>query len=621
MKILIFLLLLAVTLAKRTYLPNVYVGYTIDMTQGEPGTGLSDPQSALKLPIIELTRSGRNQIYINGVLEIVPDQIIAIADPGMQTTSETEVYLSVFDVQKELSEAYSLSAKGMVYPWMFGASATVTDFKEYYKESAKLMAETTLIVTTYKAQILPESQNYTQNWLSNTKNLPTEYNSNTCPKFKYFLSEYGTHMITQVLSGGSVFMQTTFSETLTVQKSVKQISEDISTQFFFLTSSVKLTEQQEEELEQLNAIYTSTVSLKGGDSSKFYVNETQEWQATVPISPILLKYEIIPLYKLVSKSQQNALELATAAYFGSTITPGWKDESPYDFPVSYLTCCNYNEYVYCTGGGTNMVLMYDPSTSMWIKKASMQYVKSQAGLLCIPSLGKIVSIGGANYPDNLLNVEVYDVVGNFWSNIANLPVPYYTNSNDNIIYHNGLIYVLVSSYNLENNTFSQLTYSFVTNEWSFLSLYIDAGGTIPNPFPGISCSFYINKDTVISLMDQEGLTYNFIFLNFTVGIVQYYSILTPGPFTENGPITQIGNNVYVLGGYYNWGAAQSSQVWKYNILTNNWSLVTSLPFSLPYYGFSFATTGTNIHIVGGVQDHYNQASHYVYTPVFELAYC
>lgn len=634
MKLFILFLFLVTVLAKRTYLPNMYIGCTIDMTVGEPGVGLYDSQTALRLFIIELTRSGRNMVNINGVLEIVPDQVQVIADPGMQTTSTTQVYLSIYDAQKSLTQAYSMKAKGFT-PWMFGASVTVTDFKENYSEYGKFMAETSLIVTTYKGEILPETQNFTSSWTSIVKNLPTEYNNVTCPKFKYFLNEFGTHVITSVLSGGSVYMQTTFSESLTIQKSIQTITTDISAQFYLLTSNVNLTQEQEQELEQLNAVYTSTTFLRGGDPSKFYVNQSQEWQATVPNSPILLEYSILPLYKLVPKAQQKALEMATTAYFGSTIDHGWKTAAPYDFATWGQSCCGYNEYVYCVGGEmyydeTNIVLMYDPNTNMWINKASMQYKKSNTGLLCIPSLGKIMSIAGTSFLGGFAetyinNVELYDVVSNTWTELADVPI-YEDNTkmfsgadnqgiSQNFAYHDGYVLWYRNVYDPATNFLHALTYSFKTNEWTPCYLYWNVSqGLTPIPADGN----LFHDDNILHIKNDYNQIYKFISLNTTCGIIE---LVTFGSSDGGliGSSTQIGNSLYYFGGKVPYVGTLSSEVWEYKIKMNEWFLITSLPLATD--GFGIAVVGTSVHIVGGIADHDSTTTHYIYTLEPALQYC
>ena len=205
-------------------------------------------------------------------------------------------------------------------PWfnigMYSSSQQANYFNQVYQKESSYMAISYLRVTNFKVSFNTYA-NFSSGFTQTLNSLPDVFNTGTCGEFKKFFSIYGTNYIVNAIFGGIVKMTTSFAISVFQTTSIEQIQNDISTQFF-LSTQASLTETQEQQLTQLNAIYTSTFKLIGGDPSKYNASSYQAWTSTVVNNPVIINMEMYNYTTLLKPNQTEkiiALNQATKHYF------------------------------------------------------------------------------------------------------------------------------------------------------------------------------------------------------------------------------------------------------------------------------------------------------------------
>lgn len=599
-------------------LPNMqYIGYSMDAAKGQPA------QESLKLPIITLHWD--NIINMNGTNYEIPIEVSVIADPSISKTSGTDVFISDYEAQHLLSitMSFDFGSKWFI-PGMFSESTQLTFFNYQHEHHNNYTAFTNLRVGTYKAEFLPLKFTLSENFIQDLHWLPDVYNKTTCNKFHKFISLYGTDVVMAGTWGGVVQMTTSFDITLTNTYTLKEIQEQISYQFFLLTISSSYTNKQQEDLRTLNMMYSSQISLVGGNPGSYQANNWQLWANTVPNDPVLLQYTIVPLSKfMINKNQSNAFDIARRAYFSVGMTAGWTNKAsvPSSFNIfipMMPAVVGSNIYLFIQ----SHVYIFDTIKNIWLALSwTLPYNFYQAyGSITIEDNIYLIGGTGNNY-ESINNVFIYNVVSHTLSETTPLN---YARAYPIIVHKNNKIYAIggfISTVPAKSTYVPYIEeYNFSTRLWS---IYTVLNNT--HFLDSIDFKFFLYGDSLYSA-DCNGYyiyIYKYQLPNKSSIISTYYR---GGTYISYCGITMTTDGVfYISGGERNIVPTYSiADTISYDIKHNIWQ--TLQPMKYARFDSLSVVVGDNIYNIGRYNSNVPPASDESfiveqYTPVYPVPYC
>lgn len=573
MKYFTFVLLLALSIlipsTKQDHdpLPNInYILSSIDMQIGEPF------EYAFKYPpFTPFTYSQGKSIYIDSNHTFaVPDQLYCINDPSEEKTSTNEVYTSQYTLQKSLSESSSYNYNSWFAPGMYSGSQQTTYYQKVFQEQAQYMASSYLRVTNFKVSFNPSIQ-FNPSFQQALNNLPSAFTPDTCSQFKKFFQVYGTHFISSAIFGGSVKMTTTFDIDLIDELSIETIQTQLNQQFFLLTLSTTLTEEQEQELTQLNAVYDSTFTLIGGDPSSYNATQYQLWAKTVINNPTIVNMEIHNYTMLLDSDDTdkiNALNQAIISHFYSPYK-SFQIVSPAPV-ITYkilITACIISDIVYFPVLWSESNYYYNVKTNLWYNMQPMPQNGGYHTTACSAINDNIYCFGQNSEYDPI--AYVYNTQLALWSTVPSYP----------------------------NRITGGTAITIDTDIWIFGSVD-DFQVTWPIWY------IYVTPNPII-IFDTLKNTYREI-------PIPFYEYVDGGMYDciAGYQTIRVDNNVYTFGGDYCWwvnpwfpvGADKrnvSDLVYKYDTLNNTWEQLKSMPNYL--IDFSIVPGANNtLYILGGL---------------------
>lgn len=216
-------------------------------------------------------------------------------------------------------------------------------------------------------------------------------------------------------------------------------------------------------------------------------------------------------------------------------------------------CATYNNKIYLLGGFTydseqNTVLIYDPSTDVWVFGTNLTNARFYATAAELNS--KIYVIGGAKIQNgssvSLSSVEVYDPQSNTVSAAADLPVPLRGAS---AVSANGKIYVFGGKIN--SSSFSNLVYEYnsTSNSW-----------------------------TTFSTAPFAAAYGGAIFISST-NKIYYFGGLTGEPTSSSNYL---------------------SKAYSLDLSSNNWEELSNIPFKISNFATAFNPSNGLAYLIGGL---------------------
>jgi N-acetylneuraminic acid mutarotase len=595
--ILVFSIALLIN-AQYPNLPNInYAGLGYNAFVGQPTL------TALKYPVFSPFTYYNNQtVDIESNTFKVPDVLTCIDYPSETQKTVTQIYTSEILLQQSLYETYSYSFNPWFSMGMFSGSEQSSYFHQVNQKNAQYTATSTLEYTVYK--IWYDEKNVLdttfQKYLTM---LPSTYNSTTCSYFKNFFNAFGTHFIFEAIFGGSVEAQTTFSISLLQSLTIEEIHEDIQTQFI-LSTQESLTYYEEEELTQLNAMYSSVFSLIGGNPSEFNVTQYQEWAATILSDPVIIGMELKNFtYFLNDTEKIDALNKAMISYFYSQYLD-WNNinSAPYNIIYDRPNSIQIDNNVYFFGYPP--FYRYNLIENLWYNLPSGPYASGDIeSYSCTAVSTNIYCFGGYYWPTAtyLNSANMYNAKTNTWSTIASMPYIMdvaITASVENYpyVYIFGGIASLGSSGVCDQwrNASPNLIYNTQTGTYSVIA-------AVPECL--VDFSVHIVVDGIIYLFSayecQSACTYSSSGGSSTCICTAVVSTSVWAYNTYNGVWTQLAsmpvalrqfavfvenNIIYTLGGHVK--EEPSPYIYAYDIGENIWSTKSSNSHATQLSGFS-----------------------------------
>lgn len=387
----------------------------IDMQIGD-----SNSDKAIKYPIFDFyTYHNHKTLYIDSNHTfLVPDQLFAINDPSIQETSIVEIFTSQFTLQESMSLSSSYGYKSWFTNGMFSSSSQATTFNEMYQKEASYMAISYLRVTNYKISF-NDKLNLTTEFKTMFEDLPNIFNKTTCPTYKKFFNIYGTNYLSSAIMGGYFKMTTRFAMSLFEELSITEIKTDISTQFLLLTTQTTLTEEQEEELQQLNLVYTSTFEIVGGDPSKYNITSYQAWASSVIDNPLVTNMEIHNYTTFLDHNEThriNALNLATKSYFYEPYI-NWQNISiaPYISNTGLITPVMIDYRIYFPLASEYSGYYYNIKTNIWHDMLPIPNNAAEEYTSACSALGSNIYCFGFSYSSRSQISAVYNTELETWN--------------------------------------------------------------------------------------------------------------------------------------------------------------------------------------------------------------
>ncbi|ARF11131.1 MAC/perforin domain protein [Hokovirus HKV1] len=382
-------------------------------------TGQLDDIGTIKNQVFNvLTYNEHQTTNLNGSTYLQPDQLNVFDFPTEERTSTNEVYTSTMILQESLAMSYSANYN----PWfsfgMFSSSSDANYFHELFEMNSEYVATSYLRVTSYRAKLNDKIKldSFFEHQLNN---LFSDYNQTTCQTSKRFFDTFGTHYIYDCIFGGVVKMTTSFSIELLQDTTIASIEKDLNTQFFLLTTSETLTEEQGEELTNLNMYYKSTFKLIGGDPSEFNITQYQQWTKIVFSDPLIINMEIYNFTTLLKNKQQiNALNKAMSEYFYSTYSDFQEiNVVPYSLTGDFIDLVYVlaNNAVYFPISTTyNQGYYYNLEANLWNQMTPIFY--SNTGIIanykpiCSSVQGNIYSPEGNNVVKRVFFIQYIYII-------------------------------------------------------------------------------------------------------------------------------------------------------------------------------------------------------------------
>ncbi|ARF10166.1 membrane-attack complex/perforin MACPF family protein [Hokovirus HKV1] len=590
-KILILVTLINIYLCQE--LPNIdntILG--IDLQYGQP------IEYSLRNPVFSLLTYFNNKtIFIDGTEYLVPDQMLILDYQTEQQKSINEVYVSSYMATMSLSESLSYGFQPLYFNYgMFSESEQVSYFNQMFEFEASYMAMSYLRITTMKTSL--QNITFADNFKKDVLSLP-EYNKQTCKYYKVFFNTYGTHVIFDSIYGGIITMTTSFNMDILETKTIEQVQEEINYQFFLLTSSSSLSYYEEQQLEELNLIYTSSFQIIGGNPSIYNATNNKPWIDSIPNSPLF-----------VGLNTKNFTEIVKL--IDNNINIQNFNQALYDYLLSSLINWQFI---------TNV-----PSNLLYNMKSS--------NLIVIDNNIYLMSLGYS-----------YNIINNQFSKISGLPLPYFyespspnycTGANDKIYCFGGYY----QHPNMYFTTGQAYVYDPLALSWSELRpipLLNDNYG-LPFSFlfywPDQYINYPVNINDEIYIIGNALVVHDlpdeFAIINFKYNITSNTYVVLDYPNNEcwiaATPIV-INNLIYMLGGYstnvngrlyscpyesFNSNILNNPTNIMYALDTNNmtWSQLESMPVILEF--FSALAINNKIYVIGGINFISREFNEYTY---------
>jgi len=311
-------------------------------------------------PVFEpFTYHENKTIILQNTLYKVPDQVFCLSDPMEQQTSTSSVYTSQMLLQESTASSSSYGYNSWFIPGMFSGNYATYQFQQTLEYEGQYSAKSTLLVTTHEVA-MNANVKFSQNFLDSLRNLPDEFNDSTCHHYKEFFNIFGTHYRTKAKYGGEVEMSSRFDVSLIQTTSIEIIQQQLTEQFFLLTMTETKTTEQEQQLAELNAIYTSTFQLVGGNSSEYNATNYQPWVSSVIDNPLITSMEIHNFSSLLNHTE--AFNEALTAYLYSTYI-GWKVVN--SVPMTKDVAVYADDNIYLPLSYEYEAYYYDMKSNLW----------------------------------------------------------------------------------------------------------------------------------------------------------------------------------------------------------------------------------------------------------------
>ncbi|ARF10264.1 membrane-attack complex/perforin MACPF family protein [Hokovirus HKV1] len=550
-------------------IPNVeYITLGYNMQIGQ----LDDIRTIKNQVFNVLTYKEHQTTNLNGSTYLQPDQLNVFDFPTEERTSTNEVYTSTMILQESLAMSYSANYNPWFYPGMFSSSSDANYFHELFEEDFEYMATSYLRVTSYRAK-LNDKIKLDSFFERQLNNLPTVYNQTTCQTFKRFFDTFGTHYVYDCIFGGVVKMTTSFSMELLQDTTIANIEKDLNTQFFLLTTSETLTEEQEEELTNLNMYYKSTFKLIGGDPSEFNITQYQQWTKTVFSDPLIINMEIYNFTTLLKNKQKiNALNKAMTEYFYSTYSDFQEiNVVPYSLTSDFISLVYVlvdNTVYFPISTTYNQGYYYNLETNLWNQMTPIFY--SNTGIIAnykpiCSSVQDNIYCFVADVSNSYQHVYTFNTNNGLWTTLPNLDSLYLRYGSSVTI--GTMIYILGSSVSCV--------------PWPNI-IYPSYAVIMPNPI--------------------------YVYDTFDNTLHELYGT---NELLDYSPVN-IGNLIYTFGGFsmYVYEASHndfyhvmSNKTFKFDTISNAWSELEQMPIRL--YSPGIVVIDTKIYVMGGsVVDEY-----------------
>lgn len=557
----IFFVLTAINHAHTAFAPPILPNIQ-DMTLGFDSSIMQPTLISLRYPVFNAVYN--DTVTMSNKKFRIPNGCQCLETPIIAKTSKNEIFVSEEDIQTSIYESISLSEN-----FIFGMCSQSYQSKYFNNEFnlyASYTALSNLVVENWKCNC--HQTNFTDVFRNTLNSLPKVYNSTTCPTFKSFFNQYGTHYIITIVFGGTVQMQTSFTIQYYKSTTTEQISADLNAQLF-LKISTNLTESQEQTLQQLDAIYDSTIALIGGFPSNFTITQWQQWAKTTYENPSPLQVGLSPYYNI---TQNMGLYNATVAYLQSNIN-NWKSLGnipsniyyPY-IPVPALTTIIGNQmYIY----SCLVMYNYNAKQNTWTPLPALTNQIIGVGFTSYTfsnNVSYLYTFGG-DYPTGPAYTSQswqYNTQTNVWNPIASMPweICYVS-----AITVNNLIYT-IGGLNYYNSPSPVWLYNPNTNAWSQLATMLTYRMSIMT----IALNNKIYAIGGMSASPAQSVPVNNVEVyDIATNTWQILSSLPTGLWA--GMVYAQGNNIYVIGGSTSFSMstpAVSSNVYIFNTMTNTW---------------------------------------------------
>lgn len=647
MKVFLFIILFCVALTVQARpsstnpkLPNSeYIGYSYDVRVGQP------IQQALRQPVIQLTWSQRNTIYINGTNYLIPLESTVISDPGFDQESYTDLFQEEYQSEQQLSITLSFKiGSRWCLPGMFKESTQITFFSSQSQTYDNFTAFTNLRVKSYSQELLPQQFNLTKNFITDRALLPKVYNATTCPQWKEFIKIYGTNVTTAALQGGVVQMTTSFSKSLLNFFTEEEITEQISYQFTLLKTTGTLSATQQQDLTILNQRYISKIQLVGGIPGAFTnASDWESWANTVFNNPDAIQIDLLPMSKfMIDAEQEQGCNMACAAYFASSIENQWiyKQAMPAnDYMIS--SSASTDDYVYAIGVNlptVNEVLQYSPQNNRWTSIPNIPTARTEYSTVSLNNsfyvIGGVIYSASNYYAVN--NVERFDSTYQEWYTSAPLN---YARFNAYTFAYNNSIYVVGGCYYTPGDVWATCDsngtdilpteiYDPVTNTWTINYDIFPQGSVYAYNDEAMSGIFVKDNKVYVVLVSAWGSNDPYIQIYFYCGnnnnfIMCGQTSYGPGYLEYNSMTAILDNEIYVMGGCNENVYQTYNNVYSYNIQTGVWTIRP--PMNTARCSGGAGTVQGRIYVFGGIKWVGDTAAGLntveQYTPPFPIPYC
>ena len=601
-------------------LPSVAnMGRGFDMRSGFPTI------NSVKYPIVTLNWEQNASVVdqTTGQIYLIPDNFDFKNDPFTQQSSTTQIFLASSVVSSSLFNSQSSGFTGFTefgfqfIPGMYSTSSQMTTFCDsnqngLYSASTSLQVNSWMIQANYFFFKNYNASIFDPNFLEALGSLPYPYNAQTCPSFLKFISLFGTHILMGAFWGGEVTMTSTFSESTYSQESSNQISDALALQFSLLTSSTALNSTEQNQLNQLNARYQSTIQLEGGNPGSYSPSEWPQWAKTVSSNPVPISLGLVPIYSLFWYPRDYNTDFlgdATVRYLANPppqLLNKWSLSQSMLTPRQQFTSISVNNILYIFGGMstigyrvTNLVEAYDPSSGTWTNRAPMPV--ALANSVALTDGTTIYLFGGFDgfESDDAFWFLKYHPDSDAWDPEEEIPCfpPCFQAAG---AYVDGFIIVCgnqtyswdplfgCGSYPPRPTYRTQVAVAGLTN---VPSSYTSSGGWRQSPN---TCLFLVGG------VDSSGRAVDTVEYWNTSSPLGWYSTPPLHYARSNASAVGYDNKLYVMGGIDGQGNILSS-VEVYDPTTKVWTLLPSMPTPTAQFSASALGEFGGIFSMGGIQ--------------------
>lgn len=385
-------------------------------------------------------------------------------------------------------------------------------------------------------------------------------------------------------------MQSSYSQSVYTKRTASGVSSDLALQFGLSTSSTNPATQQQ-QLDQLNAIYTSRIQLTGGSSPGSYQpDQWPTWANTVPTNPIPTSMLLVPhsLVSLVTSVQQQALTQALSNYLaaGTFI-------QPMSIPLNYFGGVEIGSLIYTLGGNcgalpgshqqTSSVFTYSAESNSW--SSILPLPKALDELSSVVLNDRIFVMGGDSTGGTSNSVFSYNPQNPEW--LFEISMPYAVQNLASATAGSGQQSMIVSFGGWDGSQIQNLAMSYIPgSNWQILP-------SMPTAREKATAVTVGNKTYVIGVWSgsQYLATVEFLSIeNFSWGTAP--SLITP---RVGAASLYFNNSIYVIGGESSQGILNSVEI--YDFQTDSWH--SASPMQVPRAYFTAQILNGLIYAVGG----------------------